>query len=265
MWGNVFNQKAIRSLCFSVVTSVLCWLLLAPVVAVGGEESWRALVASGELVDVRKYDPSIVVEMRYATVRNCVGATVYPPDFPCLTRPDTAVRLHMVEQLLHNWGYRLKIWDAYRPQEAQNVLYKRWAGLGFVANPDEGPGSLHTWGLAVDVTMVDLIGREVSMPSGFDVFTPEASAIYAGTDKDAAFHLHLLQGAMGEAGFMGLRNEWWHFAVKDWAKQAPLTAPGGQQVSTPKPADVPNLVTAPEGRGKPPAAASPRPVAKPLP
>ena len=234
-------------------------LLAAWHLPAAGEEPWRALLASGQLVDVRKYDPGIVVETRYATPRNCVGEAIYAPDFPCLIRPDTAVRLHMVETLLHNWGYRLKIWDAYRPQSAQNILYKRWAGKGFVANPDEGPGSLHTWGLAVDATMVDLLGREVAMPSGFDVFTPDASAIYTGTDENVSFHLHLLQGAMGAAGFMGIRNEWWHFAVKDWGTHHPLT-PNGQWPGTPKPADAPNLVTAPVA-GKPPDDASPRPAA----
>ena len=241
MWREVFGPSGTRLIGFFVGMFVVSWLG----VAVGAEEPWRALIARGQLVDVRRYDQSIAVEMRYATPRNCVGAAIYPTDFPCLTRPDTAVRLHLVERLLHPWGYRLKIWDAYRPPEAQNVLYKRWAGQGFVANPDEGPGSLHTWGLAVDATMVDLLGREVSMPSGFDVFTPEASAIYAGKDKDAAFHLHLLQGAMGEAGFMGIRNEWWHFAVKDWAKQTPLATPGGQKTPATRPADAPDLVTAP--------------------
>ena len=217
--------------------------------AAAGEPTWQSLVAGRELVDVRKDDPTIVVEMRYATPRNCVGTVIYPPDFPCLTRPDTAVRLHLVETLLHNWGYRLKIWDAYRPQTAQDILYKRWAGKGFVANPDEGPGSLHTWGLAVDATMVDLFGHEVAMPSGFDVFTPDASAIYTGTNREAAFHLHLLQGAMGAAGFMGIRNEWWHFAVKNWATQHPLF-PGGHGSNAPRPADAPDLVTAATGPGK---------------
>ena len=247
-----------------------CVLLLGSLLLAGSgsgaekEEPWRALLAGGQLVDIHKFDHTILVEMRYATKDNCVGAAIYPPDFPCLTRPDTAVRLRLVQSRLHTWGYRLKIWDAYRPQEAQNILYKRWAGKGFVANPDEGPGSLHTWGLAVDATMVDLLGHDVSMPSGFDVFTPEASAIYAGTDQKAAFHLHLLQSAMGSAGFMGLRNEWWHFAVKDWTEQKPLVLPDGQRTATVKPADAPNLVTAPSPSPKPPAGASARPSATPL-
>ena len=227
-----------------------------------GQEPWRSLVASGQLVDVRKYDPCIVIEMRYATSRNCVAAPIYPPDFPCLTRPDTAVRLHLAAGLLHNWGYRLKIWDAYRPQTAQNILYKRWAGKGFVANPDDGPGSLHTWGLAVDVTMVDLLGREVVMPSGFDVFTPDASAVYTGMDKAAAFHLYLLQGAMGAAGFIGIRNEWWHFAVKDWGTHHPLIS-NGQQPDSPRPADGPDLAAAPVRTRSPGASAGSLPVAAP--
>lgn len=231
--------------------AALCWVATAR--AADDREDWRSLVASGQLVDIQKYDRSIRVETRYATPRNCMGEAIYPADFPCLTRPETAVRLHMVQMMLHNWGYRLKIWDGYRPQSAQNLLWKRWARHGFVANPDEGPGSLHTWGLAVDATMVDLIGRDVSMPSDFDVFTPDASAAYQGHDEKASFHLHLLQAAMGAAGFEGLSTEWWHFVVKDWATRKPLAIPGSEKGKpTPKPSDAPDFMTAP-------AASKPRP------
>lgn len=224
----------------ALLAAVSLWTAAAR--AADDRQDWRALVAGGQLVEVKKYDPAIVVEQRYATPRNCMGAVVYPADFPCLTRPETALRLHLVQGMLYNWGYRLKIWDAYRPQSVQTLLWRRWAKLGFVANPDEGPGSLHTWGLAVDATMVDLLGREVSMPSAFDAFTADASATYRGHDEKAAFHLHLLQSAMGAAGFEGLSSEWWHFVVKDWAKREPLGK------SLPKPADAPDLVTAPPAR-----------------
>ena len=234
--------------------AVFCWGALAalawaatPARATDDREAWRVLVARGQLVDIKKYDPGIVIQERYATPRNCLGEAVYPADFPCLTRPETALRLHLVQQMLHRWGYRLKIWDAYRPQSVQTLLWRRWARQGFVANPDEGPGSLHTWGLAVDATMVDLIGREVSMPSDFDVFTADASATYLGHDEKAAFHLHLLQGAMGAAGFEGLSSEWWHFVVKEWAKRQPLEMPDGEKAKgVPKPSDAPDLVTKPD-------------------
>lgn len=243
------------------------WLVvlsLLVVTHVQGAENlgdWRALMASGQLVDLRKFDRTIQVELRYATPRNCVGQPVYPADFPCLTRPETAVRLHIAQTLLHEWGYRLKIWDAYRPAAAQAVLYKRWAGQGYVANPDDGQGSFHTWGLAVDVTLVDLLGHEVSMPSDFDVFSPDVGAMYAGTDQKVAFHLHLLQGAMSRAGFLGLRNEWWHFVVKDWPDRQPLVLPNAPGATPgPKPADAPNLVSAPLPTSQPPpkSASAPR-------
>ena len=170
-------------------------------------------------------DPNIVVEMRYATPRNCVGAAIYPPDFPCLARPEVAVLLHLVDQKVAGWGYHLKIWDAYRPVTAHQKLWAKWAKHGYVADPTDGVGSLHSWGLAVDVTLVDFYGKEVSMPSDFDVFTPDAAAVYHGTDPKALFHLHLLQAAMGDSGFFGLTTEWWHFAVRDWARYKPLAIP----------------------------------------
>ena len=242
----------------------LLWLGLLVAARVWGAEDmgdWRALVDSGQLVDLRKFDRTLVVELRYATPRNCVGQAIYPADFPCLTRPETALRLHIAQTVLHQWGYRLKIWDAYRPAAAQAALYKRWGGQGYVANPDDGPGSFHTWGLAVDVTLVDLLGHEVSMPSDFDVFNPEVGAMYTGKDQKVAFHLHLLQGAMSSAGFLGLRNEWWHFVTKDWHDRQPLVVSvppgGGAPGLVPKPADAPNLVTAPLAAGRqPPEGAS---------
>ena len=86
------------------------------------------------------------------------------------------------------------------------------------------------------------------MPSDFDVFTAGASATYQGHDEKAAFHLHLLQSAMGAAGFEGLSSEWWHFVVKDWAMRQPLSPPDPESGQpTPKPADAPDLATAPGG------------------
>ena len=196
-----------------------------PAAPAATDPDWHELVATGQLVEVRRMDPSIVIEMRYATPRNCVGAAIYPADFPCLARPETAVLLHLAEQKVQQWGYRLKIWDAYRPLTAHQKLWAKWAKHGYVADPTEGPGSLHSWGLAVDVTLVDLAGNEVSMPSDFDVFTPDAAAVYHGTDPKTLFHLHLLQSAMGASGFFGLTTEWWHFAVRDWNQSKPLAVP----------------------------------------
>jgi D-alanyl-D-alanine dipeptidase len=189
-------------------------------VAADDSANWRALLAAGELVDVHKVDPTILVDLRYATAQNCVGKPIYPADLPCLTRPETALRLHLAQNFLRARGYGLKVWDAYRPPDAQQALWRRWKRRGFVADPNDGRGSLHTWGLAVDVTDQ---GKEIAMPSDFDVFSSDASAIYRGNDRLVALHIALLHAAMRDAGFMGLSTEWWHFAARDWQRYSRLS------------------------------------------
>jgi D-alanyl-D-alanine dipeptidase len=177
---------------------------------------WHALVASGQLVQVAEMDPGVRIDLRYAGTHNCVGKPIYPPDFPCLVRPVIARRLSYAQQLLQQRGYGLKIWDGYRPEAAQHAIWKHFAKRGFVADPDDGRGSLHSWGLAVDVTLVDAHGHDVAMPSDFDVFAPVASGIYRGSDPQIRSNLRLLQMVMKASGFIGLSTEWWHFAARDW-------------------------------------------------
>ena len=180
------------------------------------EEDWHALVQSGQLVEVKKAAPDVRIELRYASTQNCVGAPIYPADFPCLVRPVIGRRLSYAQQLLHERGYGLKIWDGYRPVAAQHAIWSHFARLGYVANPDDGRGSLHSWGVAVDVTLVDSKGHDMAMPSDFDVFAPVASGIYRGSDPQVHQNLRLLQLVMKAAGFIGLSTEWWHFAARDW-------------------------------------------------
>lgn len=207
---------------------LLCFILLgvATLAKAAGDEDWKRLVAAGELVEIKSVDPTILVEMRYATERNGAKAALYPPDFPCLARPEIANRLRLAQKFLRKAGHGLKIWDAYRPAYAQEALWKRQNNRHFVANPTEGRGSLHTWGLAVDVTLVDRNGNEVSMPTDFDVFAQDASGIYRGRDDEVHAHVHLLQYAMMRVGgFQGLSTEWWHFAVRGWRDYQPLSKP----------------------------------------
>jgi D-alanyl-D-alanine dipeptidase len=172
--------------------------------------------AEPELVDIRSVDPSIVVELRYATSRNIAQRAIYSRDMPALIRPHVAAQLAQAQTLLRLGGHGLKIWDAYRPQTAQEQLWKITPNNDYVANPT-GVGSLHTWGVAVDATLVDRQGREVSMPTDFDDFTPAAMLRYTGGDALVRRHLYSLQAAMDKAGFYGTRTEWWHFISRQWA------------------------------------------------
>ena len=174
------------------------------------------------LVDIKSVDPTILVELRYATSRNLTGRPLYPPEMPALVRPTTATRLAQAQKILRAQGYGLKIWDAYRPMAAQMELWQRTHDGDFVADPLDGNGSLHTWGVAVDVTLVDAGGRDVAMPTGFDEFTPAAKLHYDGDDPVVKLHLKILVKAMRQAGFYGMRSEWWHFVAFDWKKYAPM-------------------------------------------
>ena len=93
----------------------------------------------------------------------------------------------------------------------------------YVADPADGFGSLHTWGVAIDATLVDKDGREVAMPTDFDDFRPAAMLRYTGNDPGVRLHLTTLQRAMKLAGFYGLRTEWWHFVAKDWRKYGAIS------------------------------------------
>jgi D-alanyl-D-alanine dipeptidase len=174
------------------------------------------------LVDIRSVDPTILVELRYATPHNVTGRALYPPEMPALVRPTTAARLAKAQKFLQARGYGLKIWDAYRPLAAQMELWQRTHDGAFVADPLTGNGSLHTWGVALDATLVDEQGREVAMPTAFDEFTPAAKLHYHGDDPVVKLHLKILQAGMRQGGFYGMRNEWWHFVAYDWKKYAPI-------------------------------------------
>jgi zinc D-Ala-D-Ala dipeptidase len=174
--------------------------------------------AAPELVDIKSVDPTIVVDLRYASMRNIAMRPLYPANMSAMVRPSVAEQLRVAERELLPRSYRLKIWDAYRPKVAQDQLWQLWPNKNHIANPADGIGSLHTWGVAVDATLVDNNGCELSMPTDFDDFTPAAMLKYAGNDREIRMHLHTLQRAMARAGFLGMRTEWWHFVAKDWSQ-----------------------------------------------
>jgi D-alanyl-D-alanine dipeptidase len=186
--------------------------------------------AGGPLVDIRSVDPTIVVELRYAERNNLVGHPLYPSGTCALARPEVASGLAAAQAFLRRYQFGLKIWDAYRPVAVQEKLWQASHNSDYVANPEVGVGSLHSWGVAVDATLVDTWNCPVRMPSDFDDFTPAAMWRYAGPHPDVRAHVHLLQMAMRNAGFWGLRTEWWHFTIADWQKYLPNHAARTAQV-----------------------------------
>jgi D-alanyl-D-alanine dipeptidase len=173
------------------------------------------------LVDIRTVDPTIIIDLRYATPNNITHRPLYPSDMPPFVRPEVAQRLAAAQRFLHANNYNLLIWDAYRPRSAQVLLWKASPKNDYVANPEAGAGSLHSWGIAVDASLADRFGQPVKMPTNFDDFTPAAMWKYQGNSEIVRHNLLLLQVAMRDAGFYGVRSEWWHFTVADWQTLLP--------------------------------------------
>lgn len=173
-----------------------------------------------EFVDIKSVDKTIVIDLRYASSNNVAHRPLYPPGTPALVRASVAKRLVIAQEYLRRKGYGLKIWDAYRPQAAQEQLWRIMQNRSYVADPKEGRG-MHVRGAAVDATLVDAEGRDVPMPTDFDSFTEAALLEYKGRDPIVRANLKLLQKAMAHGGFYGLRTEWWHFCAPDWKEFSP--------------------------------------------
>jgi zinc D-Ala-D-Ala dipeptidase len=173
-----------------------------------------------EFVDIKSFDKTIVIDLRYASANNVAHRPLYPPGTPALVRASVAKRLVVAQEYLRKKGYGLKIWDAYRSQSTQEQLWRIMQNRSYVADPKEGRG-MHVRGAAVDATLVDAEGRDVPMPTDFDSFTEAALLEYKGRDPIVRANLKLLQKAMAHGGFYGLRTEWWHFCAPDWKEYPP--------------------------------------------
>lgn len=164
-----------------------------------------------EYVLVKKYIPDIYVELRYATENNFTGVKIY--DFTeAYLRYGTVKKLAQVQKELKLQGYSLKIWDAYRPFEAQQKLWEVYPDPNYVANPANGMRR-HNLGGTVDITMVAADGSVISMPTEFDDFSLKADRNYSDIDNEEAVNnVMILQNAMENNGFTGYQGEWWDYS-----------------------------------------------------
>jgi D-alanyl-D-alanine dipeptidase len=165
----------------------------------------------GDLLEVKQHIPDVVVDLRYATPENFVGEQLYPDGARCLLRRDTLERLTAAADALREKGYRIKLWDCYRPLAVQWKMWKRFPRPGYVANPEKG--SHHNRGAAVDLTLMTMEGEEVEMPTPYDSFQRAAHQGYTGGTDASRKHRGILRRAMEEAGFRINRSEWWHYSL----------------------------------------------------
>jgi D-alanyl-D-alanine dipeptidase len=162
---------------------------------------------------LKDMDPDFIIDLRYATTDNFTKRKIYP-DSVCVLRKATAAKLRNASKEFKNLGYRIKIWDAYRPVYVQRIFWNLVKDSRFVANPDNG-GSVHNKGCAVDLTLTDLNGKELEMPSGFDDFSEKAYRNNSSMSAAAKDDLGLLTKIMKQNGFSTIDTEWWHYDDSD--------------------------------------------------
>lgn len=171
-----------------------------------------------ELVELVKLDPTIKLDIRYATDRNFLSTPMYSQARAFLQRP-AAEALVRANQALRAKGFGLLIHDAYRPWYVTKMFWEATPQDKkiFVADPKDG--SRHNRGCAVDLTLYDLkTGKDVDMPSVYDEMSQRAYANYPGGTETERRHRALLRAAMEAQGFGVYPQEWWHFDYKDWRK-----------------------------------------------
>jgi D-alanyl-D-alanine dipeptidase len=173
-----------------------------------------------ELVELTTLDPTIRLDIRYATSRNFLGTPLYSEPRAFLQRP-AAEALVRVQRSLAAEGYDLTVFDAYRPWYVTRLF---WDAMPedlhrFVADPTQG--SRHNRGCAVDLTLRELrTGREVSMPSLYDEATGRAYPSYKGGTAEQRRLRDLLRRHMEAEGFTVYEFEWWHYDYRDWQSYA---------------------------------------------
>lgn len=182
--------------------------------------SSQVAAEASEWLDIAQLEPSIRVEIRYATPHNFTGKVVYPPSARCYLRAAVARRLQAVQQALLAEQRSLKVYDCYRPLTVQRHFFALVPDERYVANPQKG--SRHNRGAAVDLTLTDLAGVELVMPTEYDDFSERAHRSYMNLPPLALANRERLAAAMAAQGFVPLPTEWWHFDDRE-ARGYPLS------------------------------------------
>src|SRR5262249_1476166 len=171
-----------------------------------------------DLVELTKLDPTIRLQVRYATTNNFLGTVFYTEPRAFMQRP-AAEAVVRANQKLKAMGYGLLVHDAYRPWYITKVFWDATPDDKklFVADPSKG--SRHNRGCAVDLSLYDLsTGKPVDMVSTYDETTDRAYPNYRGGTSLQRWHRDLLRAAMEAEGFTVYEAEWWHFDYKDWQR-----------------------------------------------
>jgi len=182
------------------------------------DEYKKSIMANtdNELVNLEKYIPGLVLDIRYATTNNFTGKKIYNLARAYSRRP-VAESLGKIQADLKMQGLGLKIFDGYRPYSATVMFYETYHDTTYVASPYKG--SRHNRGCALDLTIIDLkTGKELPMPTHYDSFKKEAWPTTPVADPIIRKNRKTLIDVMEKYGFKVNASEWWHFDFIGWQK-----------------------------------------------
>ncbi len=162
-------------------------------------------------VELHSLDSSFVYDMRYATTNNFVHKKMYPCS-KCYVRRVVANALLKVQKELRKKSLRLKFFDCYRPGKVQKALWKIRPDPKYVADPKKG--SMHNRGLAVDLTIVDIDGKELDMGTSFDYFGKKAYHSYKKLPDTVLKNRIFLRNIMQKYDLEPIASEWWHYSYR---------------------------------------------------
>lgn len=160
------------------------------------------------LVELNEKD-GFIIDLHYATKNNFMGYRLYQKKAKALMTKSTAKKLKKANKLANKKGYKIKIWDAYRPLSVQWKMWYKVQNHMYVAYPLLD--SKHSKGVSVDVTLVDKKGKELTMPTEFDSFSTKAGRSYHKNSKKAQKNMDFLTKIMVKSGFTTISSEWWHY------------------------------------------------------
>lgn len=194
-------------------STILIWItLFFNFVFFAQSKERKMTVADTSFVNLKDYASDFVYDMKYATADNFLKAKVYDCD-ACYLRLKTVKALIKANTAFVKKGYRIKLFDCYRPLDIQKKMWKLVSNPDYVANP--AYGSIHNRGGAVDITLVDSFGNELEMGTPFDFFGPESSPNFQALPEKVKANRKVLQRIMEENNFTVLSSEWWHFNLNN--------------------------------------------------
>jgi D-alanyl-D-alanine dipeptidase len=171
----------------------------------------QVVVNDTTFVNLKEYSQDFVYDMKYATDDNFLKSKVYDCA-ECYLRYKTVKALVLANQRFMKKGFKIKIFDCYRPSDIQKRMWAIVSDPQYVANPAKG--SIHNRGGAVDMTIVNFEGKELDMGTSFDFFGKEASHNFRGFSKEILANRNFLKKVMTAAHFNAFDSEWWHYNLK---------------------------------------------------